>query len=145
MEGIKGIWSLQGGGRGGEGRGSSSPPSSSFDKYLVQAYTWETRVLWVDEDDEVAECEVPGFRTDCTSLFCGDMSWPQGGGEGFFLVQVTPQAARLVSAGSGELLHEVTFEKKVMVAEGNDRQVGGGVCVFVCVCVLLLSDCMHMT
>lgn len=125
MEGIKGIWSLHQHTSAGSDCGSSP-----FDKYLVQSYTWETRVLWIDEDDEMGECEIPGFSTDSTTLFCGNMAWTGAGGakskgvvEDTFFVQVTPRAARLVSATSGELLHEVVLDKKVMVAEGNDSQV----------------------
>jgi hypothetical protein len=116
MEGIKGIWSLQ--------HSSSSAAACEaggvFDKYLVQAYTWETRVLWIDEDDEMGECEIPGFLSQTTSLFCGCMS--ARGGEAHF-VQVTPGSVRLVSASSGELIQELKYEKKIMVAEGNNNQV----------------------
>lgn len=117
MEGIKGIWSLR--------QPSSEACADGFDKYLVQAYAWETRVLWIDEDDEMGECEISGFNTEVTTLFCGNMLWqptPDAKLE-HFLVQATPVSVRLLSAATGELLSEVKFEKKIMVAEGNSSQV----------------------
>ena len=150
MEGIKGIWSLQQAAAkrpssSGSGESDNAEDSGVFDKYLVQAYAWETRVLWIDEDDEMCECEIPGFSTQVTTIYCGNMVWQpakgaetdmdtgKGKGQGeeeSFFVQVTPEGARLICAVSGELLHhhEVAGEKKVMVAEGNCSQVRG-VCV----------------
>ncbi len=71
LPGIKDMWSLR--------------PSSeaSFDKYLVQAFLSETRVLAIEED-EMEEVELPSFLPGRT-LFCGNMN-------GNVIVQVTELA-----------------------------------------------------
>lgn len=122
MEGIKGVWSLQ---QPPSGEGCNTGTGATFDKYLVQAYAWETRVLWIDEDDEMGECEIAGFDTGVTTLFCGNMVWQSEGGTKptSFFVQATPQSVRLVDAVTGELLSEEKYNKKIMVAEGNSNQV----------------------
>ena len=119
MEGIKKIWSLQ----QPCSDDAHMHDSEAFDKYLVQAYAWETRVLWIDEDDEMGECEIPGFDTQTTTIFCGNMINRTSATIENFFVQVTPQAVRLVCATSGHLIQELPFGKKIMVADGNYNQV----------------------
>jgi DNA damage-binding protein 1 len=59
LPGIKGIWSLRGGGEGG------------FDKYLVQAFFGETRVFGMN-GEELSEAEIPGFSSEQT-LYCANV------------------------------------------------------------------------
>ncbi len=71
LSGIKEMWSLR--------------PSSdaNYDKYLVQAFLSETRVLAI-EDDEMEEVELSSFLCGRT-LFCGNL-------KGDMIVQVTELA-----------------------------------------------------
>ncbi len=71
LSGIKDMWSLR--------------PSNdaSHDKYLVQAFLSETRVLAI-EGDEMEEVELPSFFPGRT-LFCGNMN-------GDIIIQVTEHA-----------------------------------------------------
>lgn len=47
--GIKGIWSLRASG------------GDTFDKYLVLSFVGETRILAINDDDELDEAEMPAF------------------------------------------------------------------------------------
>ena len=67
LPGIKGMWSL---------RPSTDSP---HDKYLVESFISETRVLAL-EGEEMEEVQIPGFATGKT-VFCGNML-------GDFIVQV---------------------------------------------------------
>jgi DNA damage-binding protein 1 len=75
LEGIKGMWSLR------------EKSDSSFDKYLVQSFTAETRVLAI-VNDEMGEVELSGFLPGRT-LFCGNMA-------GDLVLQVTAQGLVLL-------------------------------------------------
>ena len=91
LPGIKGVWSL------------SSPVDDAFDKYLVQSFLGETRVLGIEGED-MEECELPGLDSDTETIFCGNIGASRdGAGTGRMVVQVT--AARAV------LLHGNTFER----------------------------------
>jgi hypothetical protein len=52
---------------------SLNNPCSEYHGYLVQAYTFETRVLKVDEE-EMCEFEIEGICYSESSLFCGSMA-----------------------------------------------------------------------
>jgi len=59
LPGIKGMWSLR-------------PSTDSLhDKYLVESFISETRVLAL-EGEEMEEVQIPGFATGKT-VFCGNM------------------------------------------------------------------------
>jgi DNA damage-binding protein 1 len=91
--GIKGLWRLAAG--------------SPHDKFLVQSFIGETRVLMF-EGEELGEAEIAGFATE-QSLFCSDVA-------GACLLQVTPSAARLVCATSLELLDSYHCDSTISVA-----------------------------
>lgn len=59
IQGIKRIWSLP-------------DVETGYDKYLIQSYTFETRILRVD-GDEMSECDMEGASVLEPSLFCGEM------------------------------------------------------------------------
>ena len=50
LPGIKGMWNLR------------ATAMDAFDKYLVLSFVGETRVLAINEDDELDEAEVAGFN-----------------------------------------------------------------------------------
>ena len=108
--GIKGQWSLR------------LNERAQFDKFLVQAYIGETRVLSID-NEEMSEAEITGFDCGQQSLYCGNMI-------GGYLVQVTSLGARLVDAETRSLVFEFASSSKVTVASGNLEQLvlalGGG-------------------
>lgn len=60
LPGIRGLWSL---------RGSFE---DSFDSFLVLTFVGETRLLAINEDDELEEAEPEGFDAD--SLVCRSCS-----------------------------------------------------------------------
>lgn len=68
----------------------------AYDKFLVVTFVGETRVLAMNEDDELEESEIPGFDADAQTLFCGNVIHDQ-------LVQVTRDGVRLVDATTGQL------------------------------------------
>ena len=115
LAGIKGMWSLR-------------PSSTDHDKYLVQAFISETRVLAVEEDEEgdhqLAEGEIEGFLPGCT-LFCGCV-------DGDMAVQVTERGSVLISCESLQAVHkwDPPADLNVTVACGNSTRVvlalGGG-------------------
>ena len=102
MPGIKGLWSLQ--------------PSSScnFDKYLVQSYAFETRILSID-NEELSEFSISGFESQVPTLFCGNMDHN-------VIMQVTASRINIVDCGSLELITSVTTPN-IIVADGNRKQV----------------------
>lgn len=115
LDGIKGMWSLR-------------PSSMQHDKYLVQAFINETRVLAVEEDEDgvhqLEEGEITGFQKGRT-LFCGCVN-------GNMVVQVTESGVVLVSCETLEATDrwEPPSDLNVTVASGNSTRVvlalGGG-------------------
>lgn len=115
LAGIKGMWSLR-------------PSSTDHDKYLVQAFISETRVLAVEEDEDgdhqLAEGEIEGFLMGCT-LFCGCV-------EGDMAVQVTERGSVLVSCDTLQAIDkwDPPAGLNVTVACGNLTRIvlalGGG-------------------
>lgn len=115
LAGIKGMWSLR-------------PSNTSHDKFLVQAFISETRVLAFEEDEDgdhqLAEGDIPGFQAGCT-LFCGCVS-------GNMAVQVTERGVVLICCDS--LLEidrwDPPADLNITVASGNSTRVvlalGGG-------------------
>lgn len=51
LPGIKGMWNLR------------ATNMDAFDKYLVLSFVGETRILAINEDDELDEAELPGFNS----------------------------------------------------------------------------------
>lgn len=115
LEGIKGMWSLR-------------PSSTQQDKYLVQAFISETRVLAIEEDEDgdhqLAEGEIAGFLPGRT-LYCGCV-------RGDMAVQVTERGIVLISFESLSAIDrwDPPADLKVTVASGNSTRVvvalGGG-------------------
>lgn len=121
MEGIRDAWSLRSG------------TNSLFDKYLVQSFTGQTRILAID-DEEIAETEIPGFLGDSESLFCGNMI-------NDLLLQVVSHSVRLVDGSTLQLIDEYfpslptssSQSSVISVASANTEQVllaCGNTCVY---------------
>ncbi|ACO65083.1 predicted protein [Micromonas commoda] len=85
LPGVKGCWSLR--------RGDASTHPS--DTHLVVSFAGETRILAIDDDDELAECEFRGFSANEQTLCVCNV-------DGGFVVQCVASGVRLVNAADGE-------------------------------------------
>ncbi|GMH52129.1 hypothetical protein TL16_g01162 [Triparma laevis f. inornata] len=103
LPGIKGMWRL---------RSSSTSP---FDRFLVQSFISETRILEINED-EMEETEIDGFSSTSPTLFASNVN-------NDLFVQVTPTSALLVSASSRQLVdsYNPPANTKITVASGNEN------------------------
>jgi len=113
VPGIKGVWSLR-------------SADQLFDKYLVQAFIGETRILAIQEE-ELSEDTIPGFSEEET-LFCANIG-------GALIVQVTQSRARLVDSLSLQCVHEYLSPKTITVATASATQLalalaGGDIAYF---------------
>jgi len=107
MPGIKGLWSLS--------QPADREQCLRYDKFLVQSYTWETRILSID-GEEMSETNIAGFSSTSPTLYCGNMA-------GEMFAQVTPMGVRLVDSDSLQLLQEFVVSSKAIVATGNMYQL----------------------
>ena len=105
LPGIKGLWSLR------------DSADSVYDKYLVQSFIGETRVLEIT-DEELAETEIDGFDHSAQSIWCGNVTDK-------YLVQVTEKSMRLVSCSMKTLVKEWSPPggERITVVAGNPRQI----------------------
>lgn len=85
MPGIRGLWSLVG--------------ENKADKFLVIGFTGETRVLGINEGNELAELEFPGLAGHQTSLYAGRTNYGD-------YIQVTTSSIRLIDGSTLTLLSE---------------------------------------
>jgi DNA damage-binding protein 1 len=106
LPGIKGMWNLRGasantssGTEDGNGDTSGNTGETSggdqYDRYLVQSFLEETRVLEMTED-EMEETMIAGFRADQPTLFASNVNVPLAGMS--LLVQITDSLVILVDA-----------------------------------------------
>uniref|UniRef100_A0A7S0WJG8 DNA damage-binding protein 1 n=1 Tax=Chlamydomonas leiostraca TaxID=1034604 RepID=A0A7S0WJG8_9CHLO len=113
LPGIKGVWSLR--------------PTSmdAHDKYLVLSFVGETRLLAINEDEELDEAEVAGFEAHALTLWCGNVAHDQ-------LAQVTAAGVRLVDCHSQQLVAQWSPPGggAINMAAGSPTQIvvaaGGG-------------------
>lgn len=107
VEGVTGIWSLRPG----------DIDTTVYDKYLIQSFSLETKILAIDEDS-MEEMEMSGFDGESRSLYCGNM-------KGGCLVQVTPQGVYLIDNTSFERVdtYDPVTGSQIVVANGNANQV----------------------
>jgi DNA damage-binding protein 1 len=101
IDGINGIWSMKG-------------SYGDYDKYLVQSFTGETKILAI-ADDEMSEVTIQGFRNE-RSIYCGNFG-------GNFLVQVTVSSALLIDAKTHEQVHQYSPSGNVIIATASDSQL----------------------
>lgn len=117
LSGIKGVWSLR------------SRYSSEHDTYLVLTFVGETRLLALNEQEELDEAVLPGFDDSAQTLWCGNTATDH-------LVQVTSSAVRLVDCSSLQLVGcwSPPAGSAISVAAGSPTQVvvavGGGQLVY---------------
>ena len=126
LPGVQGLWSL---------RESSS---AAFDKFLVQSFVSETRMLMVsppqdvtmreagegsqEEDEEeggdLEEGEIAGFDSESRTLLASNMASDT-------LLQVTPTEARLVSCGTLQCLSvwSAAAGTEIVIASCSPSQV----------------------
>jgi len=127
LPGLKGLWSLQGGGKG------------PYDRYLVTSFLSETKVLASNGNffhepskerisllthragptaDELEERPIPGFDLEKQALYCGDALHAQ-------LLQVTEDSVRLVDGATLELAARWPENStiKITVVSANLSQV----------------------
>lgn len=98
------MWSLQ------------ASDESYFDKYLVQSYAFECRVLAI-ENEEMGEADIPGFILTVPTLYCGNFN-------GNSFVQITASAIRLVDCVTLQCFSEVAMtDDKIIVASANRCQI----------------------
>eukprot|EP01043_Picozoa_sp_COSAG02_P009327 COSAG02_NODE_314_length_24915_cov_18.575596_27_plen_1109_part_00 len=130
LPGIQGLWSL---------RESST---SLYDKYLVQSFVTETRMLMVsagadpmhedgvsggeagqgeadqEEGGDLEEGEIAGFDSESRTLLCANLAHDM-------LLQVTPKEVRLVSCVTQDLTSVWTpgAESEIVIAACSPTQV----------------------
>jgi len=93
LPGMKGIWNLK--------DPNVNHGTSEYDKYLVESFVGETRVLSIDEE-ELSECEIPGFQLSAQTLYTANLI--SSSSSSFSdLLQVTAEEVRLVDGRSLEL------------------------------------------
>jgi len=114
IPGIRGMWSLCPGNRQGAGE--------MYDEYLVQSFISETRVLRITSD-EMEECQIPGFSSEETTLYCGNMCgnsrWLQATPTRIALVDsCTLQVVGQYSCSSTAEVHD-----KYAVVTANQEQI----------------------
>ena len=85
LPGVKGCWSLRKG-------DAATHPS---DTHLVVSFAGETRILAIDDDDELAETEFRGFSANEQTLCVCNV-------DGGYVVQCVASGVRLVNAADGE-------------------------------------------
>ncbi|OWZ04928.1 DNA damage-binding protein [Phytophthora megakarya] len=116
LPGIKGMWSLR------------ETFAAEHDKYLLQSYVSEIRILAIGDEDEMEEKEIPAF-TNVKTLLCRNM-------HGDVWLQVTESEVRLISCISFSLSSTWSppSGSRITVAAANPTQVAvgtsGGVLVY---------------
>jgi DNA damage-binding protein 1 len=101
---IKGIWNLK------------ANSSEKFDKYLVESFVGETRILAIDEE-ELGEIEISGFIQSAQTLYTSNLAEN-------LIVQVTSQEVRLIHCDSLELVNSWPAEgAAITVAHSNQRDL----------------------
>ncbi|KAI9993806.1 hypothetical protein PInf_016327 [Phytophthora infestans] len=116
LPGIKGMWALR------------ETFAAEHDKFLLQSYVSEVRILAIGDEDEMEEKEIPAF-TNVKTLLCRNMY-------GDYWLQVTESEVRLISCSSFSLSStwSPVSGSRITVAAANPTQVAvatsGGVLVY---------------
>ncbi|TMW57264.1 hypothetical protein Poli38472_003189 [Pythium oligandrum] len=116
LPGIKGMWALR------------ESFTSEHDKYLVQSYVSEIRILAIGDDDEMEEREIPSFL-NVKTLYCRNLY-------GDTWLQVTETEMRVVDSHNFSVCSTWSppTGARITVASGNPTQVvaatSGGTLVY---------------
>jgi DNA damage-binding protein 1 len=102
VPGIKGIWSLR------------ANDEKQFDRYLVQSFVGETRVLSI-RGEELSEDEIPGFASEQT-IFVSNVA-------GGLILQVTGSRAVLIDGTSLQSVDTYVAPKAITIATSNYQQL----------------------
>ena len=102
VPGIKGIWSLR------------ANDEKQFDRYLVQSFVGETRVLSI-RGEELSEDEIPGFVSEQT-IFVSNVA-------GGLILQVTGSRAVLIDGASLQSVDTYVAPKAITIATSNYQQL----------------------
>lgn len=65
LEGVKGLWSLR------------KTSAAEFDTFLVVTFVSETRILAINEEDELEEFDIPGFNAEAQTLLTANVAHDQ--------------------------------------------------------------------
>lgn len=105
LPGIKGMWSLR------------ESFTNEHDKYLVQSYVSEIRILAIGDDEEMEEREIPTM-INAKTLYCRNLA-----GDGW--LQVTESEMRIIHAQSLQVRAswQPPAGSRITVATGNPTQV----------------------
>ncbi|CAH0488401.1 unnamed protein product [Peronospora farinosa] len=116
LPGIKGMWSLR------------EAFAAEHDKYLLQSYVNEIRILAIDDEDDMEEKEISAFA-NVKTLFCRNMY-------GDMWLQATESEVRLISCSTLSLSSTWSppSGSRITVVAANPTQVvcatSGGVLVY---------------
>lgn len=113
--GTLGIWSLK-----KKESNACAASGDTFDKYLIQTYIGETRILCL-KDDELEECEIDGVAAVEQSIYCGNVI-------NGMMVQITSNAVRLVQYDDplphrNGLISQYVSPTRITVATANMSQI----------------------
>jgi DNA damage-binding protein 1 len=131
LPGVKGVWSLR------------TSLTEEHDTYLVLSFVSETRVLGLNEEDELDEAKIPGFDAEVQTVWCGNVVHDQ-------YVQVTNGAVRLVDCATQQLITSWTppAGKSIVVAAASPSQVvvatGEGHVAYIEIGKQTLGEVAHM-
>ena len=103
LEGIQGLWGIK------------ETDNAVEDKYLIQSFVGETRVLAM-EGEELGEIEMDGLDSSIQTKWCGNMN-------NNVFAQISERSIRLIDGSTMALRHEWTEGSKITVASGNRRQI----------------------
>lgn len=87
LPGIKGVWSLR------------ATYMDVYDTYLILTFVGETRLLGLNQEEELDEADIPGFEVDAQTVFCGNVTHDQ-------FLQVTKNSVRLIDCGTKQMVAE---------------------------------------
>lgn len=97
---------------------SCSSFDSEYDRYLVLSFVGETRILGMNENDELDEADIAGFDSSVPTLWCSNVVHDQ-------IVQITNGEVRMVNLASQELVSswKPPQGKTINIATANPSQV----------------------
>ena len=103
LPGVKGMWSMK-------------RSLNDFDTYLVLTFIGETRVLGLNDEDELDEVALEGFDADSATLWCGE------GIDGQY-IQVTDREIRVVNSQGIACSWRHQDGRAIVAAAGNPSQI----------------------
>ena len=115
LPGVKGMWSLR------AGSGDMGAGGDAHDKYLLVTFVSDTRVLAINEDDELEETEIAGLDSEEQTLLCANAAGDQ-------ILQVTPKEVRLIDATSQVLVESWKPETQMSEEDSTSQRITAATC-----------------